>query len=106
MAGGVIEKPRRIGVYGSQQDLVATLLAQLGLGHDEFLFSKDLMNPQAPHFAFFTMPDGFGLITPENQLIYDCSSQRTVVDEGPQPGQNLPLGKAYLQKLYDDIASR
>ena len=106
MAGGVIEKPRRIGVYGSQQDLVATLLAQLGLSHDEFLFSKDLMNPQAPHFAFFTMPDGFGLITPENQLIYDCSSQRTVVDEGPQPGQNLPLGKAYLQKLYDDIASR
>ena len=106
MAGGVIEKPRRIDVYGSQQDLAATLLAQLGLSHSEFLFSKDLMNPCSPHFAFFAMPDGFGMVTPENQLIYDCSSQRTVVDKGSHPGQNLPQGKAYLQKLYDDIASR
>ena len=106
MAGGVIEKPRRIDVYGSQQDLAATLLAQLGLSHNEFLFSKDLMNPCSPHFAFFAMPDGFGMVTPENQLIYDCSSQRTVLDKGSNPGQNLPQGKAYLQKLYDDIASR
>jgi hypothetical protein len=28
------------------------------------------------------------------------------VDEGTTKGKNLPLGKAYLQKLYDDIAKR
>lgn len=28
------------------------------------------------------------------------------VDEGAAKGKNLPLGKAYLQKLYDDIAKR
>lgn len=106
LVGGALQRPRRIDVYGSQHDLAATLLAQLGLDHSAFRFSKDLLNPQAPHFAFFTMPDGLGIVTPDNRLIYDCQSSRTVLDEGTSPGLNLPLGQAYLQKLYDDIAQR
>lgn len=106
LVGGALRQPRRIDVYGSQHDLAATLLSQLGLDHSAFRFSKDLLNPAAPHFAFFTMPDGFGFVTPDNRLIFDCQSGRTVLDEGSSPGHNLPLGKAYLQKLYDDIAQR
>lgn len=106
LVGGAIQAPRRIGVYGSQHDLAATLLAQLGLDHSAFRFSKDLLNPRSPHFAFFTMPDGLGMITSDNRLIYNCQSSRTVIDEGNTPGLNLPLGQAYLQKLYDDIAQR
>ncbi len=64
------------------------------------------MNPAAPHFAFFTCPDAFGLVTPRNRLIYDCQSARAVVDEGAAPGQNLLPGQAYLQSLYDDLAGR
>lgn len=106
MLGGAVRAPRRIDVYGSQQDIAATLLAQLGLPHGEFLFSKDLMNPDAPHFAFFTVPDAFGMLTPDNRLIYDCQAARTALDEGTAPGKNLLPGQAYLQKLYDDIAAR
>ena len=106
MVGGAVKEPRRIAVYGSQQDIAATLLAQLGLDHSAFRFSKDLLDPAAPHFAFFTMPDGFGMVTPDNALIFDCQSDRVVVDEGSLPGRNLSLGKAYLQILYDDIAQR
>lgn len=106
LVGGAIKEPLRIAVYGSQQDIAATLLAQLGLDHSDFRFSKDLLHPAAPHFAFFTMPDGFGMVTPDNALIFDCQSDRLVLDEGTSPGRNLSLGKAYLQKLYDDIAQR
>lgn len=106
LVGGAIQGPRRIDTYGSQHDIAATLLAQLGLDHSTFRFSKDLLNPQVPHFAFFTMPDGFGMVSPDNRLIFDCQSSRTVLDEGTFPGRNLPLGQAYLQKLYDDIAQR
>ncbi len=106
MVGGAVRSPRRIEAYGSQHDLAATLLAQLGLPHGEFTFSKDLMNPCSPHFAFFTVPDAFGMATPENQLIYDNQSARVALDEGTQKGKNLPLGKAYLQKLYEDISRR
>lgn len=106
MVGGAIREPRLIDVYGSQQDIAATLLAQLGLPHGEFTFSKDLMNPASPHFAFFTVPDAFGMVTPDNQVIFDNQSNRVVLDEGTAKGKNLPMGKAYLQKLYDDLAGR
>lgn len=106
MVGGAVREPRRIDVYGSQHDIAATLLAQLALPHEEFVFSKDMLNPASPHFAFFTVPDAFGMVTADNQVIFNCQAGAVVVDEGTVKGKNLPLGKAYLQKLYDDIAKR
>ncbi|MBQ7554073.1 MAG: sulfatase-like hydrolase/transferase [Bacteroidaceae bacterium] len=106
MIGGVVKEPMRIDVIGSQQDIAATLLAQLGLPHDEFTFSKDMLNPDNPHFAFFTVPDAFGMVTEGNTLIFDNQAGKTVWDEGEQKGANLRKGQAYLQKLYDDIAKR
>lgn len=106
MVGGAVRQPRRIDTYGSQHDIAATLLAQLSLPHNEFTFSKDMLNPASPHFAFFTVPDAFGFVTPDNQLIFNNEANTIVVDEGTKKGQNLPSGQAYLQKLYDDIAKR
>ena len=106
IVGGAVRGPERIDVYGSQQDIAATLLAQLSIPHGEFTFSKDMLNPASPHFAFFTVPDAFGFLTPDNQLIFNNEADAIVVDEGPKKGQNLSLGQAYLQKLYDDIAKR
>lgn len=106
MVGGAVREPQRVDVYGSQHDIAATLLSQLGLPHNEFIFSKDMLNPSVPHFAFFTVPDAFGMVTEENQLIYDCQAGKVVVDEGGSKGKNLPFGQAYLQKMYDDIAQR
>ena len=106
MIGGVVKEPMRIDVIGSQQDIPATLLAQLGLSHAEFTFSKDMLNPDNPHFAFFTVPDAFGMLTEDNALIFDNQAGKTVWDEGENPGANLLKGQAYLQKLYDDIAKR
>ena len=106
MVGGAVRRPKTIDVYGSQQDIAATLLSQLGLPHHDFLFSKNLLDPASPHFAFFTVPDAFGLMTTDNQLIYDCQGSKVVLDEGSEKSKNLSMGKAYLQKLYDDIAKR
>ncbi len=106
LTGGAVSEPRRIDVYGSQHDLAATLLAQLGLPHSQFTFSKDLLDPAAPHFAFFTVPDAFGVVTADNRVVFDCQAGSVATDEGTARGKNLPLGKAYLQKLYDDLAAR
>ena len=64
--GGAVKEPRQIGTYGSQIDIAATLLGQLGLPHEEFIFSKNMLNPNSPHFGFFTFPNAFGMMTPEN----------------------------------------
>lgn len=106
MIGGAIRRPCRIDTYGSQHDLAATLLAQLGLPHEEFAFSKDLLCPDAPHFAFFTVPDAVGLVSPQGRVIYDCQSGQTPVNQGSDTDLLLQQAQAYLQKLYDDLAAR
>ncbi|MDE6113385.1 MAG: LTA synthase family protein, partial [Bacteroidales bacterium] len=106
LTGGVVRAPRRVDIYGSQQDIAATLLSQLGLPHGDYTFSKDLMNPESPHFAFFTCTDMFGFVTSDNRLVYDCQSGRVAVDGGAARGANLLPGQAYLQSLYDDLAGR
>lgn len=104
--GGAVKQPAKIDVYGSQIDIAATLLGQLGLPHEEFTFSKNLLNPASPHFAFFTHPNLFGMITEENEAVFNCEANSVSLDRGTHIGKNLPKGKAYLQKIYDDIAKR
>ena len=104
MVGGAISTHRRIEAIGSQQDIAATLLAQLGLQHSDFTFSKNLMDTLAPHFAFFTVPDAVGLVTDSGSVIYDCQSASIPWKEGAD--SHLQRAQAYLQKLYDDIAKR
>ena len=46
------------------------------------------------------------MVTPENQLVYNLDANTVQLDEGPEKGANLEKGKAFLQKLYDDLAKR
>ena len=102
--GGAITAAEEISTIGSQQDIAATILGQLGIAHDDFVFSKDLLCPNTNHFAFFTVNDLFGMVTLSNILIHDNKSGKAVVDKGEKKGENLQKGKAYLQKLYDYIS--
>ena len=106
LTGGAVKEPQRITAYGSQIDIAATLLAQLGLPHDDFTFSTIILNPSSPHFAFFTFPNIFGMVTADNEVVFNCESNTVAMDEGTHQGENLNKGKAYLQKLYDDLAKR
>ena len=106
MVGGALTEPRKIDTYGAQIDIAATLLGQLNLPHTDFKFSKNMMNPASPHFGFFTFPGAFGMVTRDNQMIFNYESDKLVMDEGEQKGKNLPWAKALLQKLYDDLEKR
>ena len=102
--GGAIAAPEKIATIGSQQDIAATLLGQLGIDHSEFIFSKDILCPTTPHFAFFTNNDLFGVVSDDNAIVHDNKLQKTVVNTGKMKDANLEKGKAYLQKLYDYIS--
>lgn len=103
LTGGAISRPMKVGIIGSQQDIAATLLGQLGIQHKDFLFSKNMLSDATPKFAFFTVPDAFGVVSEENSLIYDNQTQKAVYNKGNRLDFNLKRGQAYLQKLYDDI---
>ena len=104
--GGMIKRPEVVPVYGSQQDIAATVLGQLGINHQDMTFSKDLFSDAFHHSAFFMMNDGFGLIDDDNTVIYDNKLQRVRVDTGRLRGKNIKNGKATAQVLFDDIARR
>lgn len=106
LTGGAIAQPLKIKLIGSQQDIAATLLGQLKVKHEDFLFSKNMLSDATPKFAFFTVPDAFGVVSEENSFIYDNKSQKAVYNKGEKPGYNQRRGQAYLQKLYDDISKK
>ena len=103
LLGGKITA-QQVETIGCQSDIPATLLGILGVEHNEFLFSKDILDANAPHFAFFTFPDAMGMVTEENTVIYDNALNKAVFDEGSKKGLNKKRVQAYLQKLYDKIA--
>lgn len=105
--GGAIRQPMVVNEYASQIDLAATLLNQLNLPHDDFTFSKDIFNPDSPKYAFYTFPNGFGFVDSTGISVYDCESNRILLDT-PASGneQRLVKGKALLQTLYDDLGAR
>lgn len=105
LAGGAISRPMKVSIIGSQHDIAATLLGQLGVEHREFTFSKNMMSDATPKFAFFAVNDAFGIVSEENSLIYDNRAKRIVYDKG-EKSFNLKRGQAYLQKLYDDLARK
>lgn len=104
--GGAIRQPMVVNTLGSQQDIAATLLSQLGIDHKDLIFSKDMFSPAVNHFAFFLPNDGIGMITDDNVFLYDNQLKKTVFDTGRGKSKNLKSGKALLQVLFDDIAKR
>ena len=95
----------KVDVVGSQIDLAATLLAQLGLPHSDFAFSKDMLNTANPHFAFFTVPDAFGVVSDSGSTVFDNVSEKIYTNSHPDNAL-LERGKAFLQKIYDDLDKR
>lgn len=105
--GGAIKRPRIISTIASQIDISATLLNQLGIDHDDFVFSKDIMDPKLPHFAFYSFSDGFGFVTDSCTYIQDNKHDGFALSDSHDPeGKAERWGKAYLQRLYDDLSER
>ena len=101
--GALASTGRVVDIYGSQQDITATLLGQLGYDHSMFPFSKDLLDPKEPHYAFFMMNNGFGLIDDHGSMIYDYN-RKTVVKSQGKTSLYERRGKAITQMLFDYIA--
>ncbi len=102
LTGGALQRKGRIDTVGSQIDITATLLSAMGLDHKEFRFSKNILNPKSPHFAFFADPSLIGFVTDSDRTVFnlDTSEKESGKDT------DMDKAKAFLQTLYDDLATR
>lgn len=105
--GGAIKQPMVIDKIMNQTDMAATLLAQLGLNHDAFNFSRNVLSKEYTYpFAYWTFGGGCAFADSTGVTLYDLNADR-VADESPSPDSNrLQRVKAILQSSYDDLGSR
>ena len=102
--GGAVARPRVVEDYAAQIDIAATLLAQLGVAHDDFDYSKDIFAPTPPRkFAYYTFNDGFGVVDASGEAVWDATGGRAVTETNPEL---LDVGRTMLQTTYVDIGRR
>ena len=102
--GGAVARPRVVEDYASQIDIAATLLAQLGVPHDDFDYSKDIFAPTPPRkFAYYAFNDGFGVVDASGEAVWDATGGRAVTETNPEL---LDVGRTMLQTTYVDIGRR
>ena len=99
--GGVV-----VNDFSSQADLAATLLQQMNIATDEFEFSKDIFSPATPHYGFWTFNNGFGLISQEGYVRYDCTNNTVIEGEGDNVEEFTLDGQAIIQKMHNDLLAR
>lgn len=105
-AGGAVKERRLIEKICSQADIATTLLSQLNIDTKDFPFSRDILAPTYKQLAFYTFPNGFGVIDTSGYTVFDCGSMHTMLQQGPNSDSLTTKGQAILQKLYDDIAAK
>lgn len=110
--GGAVKEHRVVSSIMAQSDMAATLLGQLDIPHDDFIFSRDVMSKtyRRPS-AFHTFDNGMTLIDSLGVVTYDNNAKRTIYSELFTGGQmDIKLYeskiKAVLQTVYKDAATR
>ena len=101
--GGAVKRHQVVDKISSQIDLSATLLGQLGIKHDDFMFSKDVFDNNSPEFAIFAFNNGFGIIEKEGYASYDYDSQTEITSTD---AEILKRGKSFIQTVYRDFERR
>ena len=104
--GGAVKAPIEINKVCNQTDLPATLLGQLGLRHDDFRFSRDVLSEtyQEP-FAINTYDDGYSVYDSTGFVNYDFIGEKIVKSEGEQVTKLMEKAKAVLQAASEELAT-
>ena len=95
-------RKKKINTLGSQSDIAATLLYQLGMDSKNYPWSKDLMNPNVPEFALHTINKGYGWVTPKGNMTFQMQSNIYVEDlfDPKNRKAEIKKGNALLNEVY------
>ena len=107
MVGGAVKEPQTVTALCNQTDICATLLGLLGLPHDDFRFSRDVLSesyryPTAVHNYYNAQL----LIDSTGYILYDFDAQRFTVSQTADPERLLRINKAILQTTTNDLMNR
>jgi phosphoglycerol transferase MdoB-like AlkP superfamily enzyme len=91
----------------NQHDFAPSICKQLSI-KNPFKYGKDIFNPFARKFAYYSYDVGFGFVTDSGSYVYDLRDKKEILSTFNSKGGTLradSFGKAYLQVLYTDYLS-
>ena len=102
--GGAIREPRRMDVLMNQSDIPATLLSQLGIQHDDYPWSRNVLSKNYIYpFVYCNYPAGILFSDSTGTSIYDIDGDAVMMEEPADGGLRIMRAKAILQTSYDDL---
>ena len=105
--GGAIKGPKYIDKICNQSDFAATLLGQMGLNHDDFTFSRDVLSQTYRYpLAVHNYNNAQSMIDSTGFILYDFDANRFLVRRSKNAEQMLQVSKAILQKTTYNLKNR
>ena len=99
-AGGAVKAHRQVNTLCSQTDVVPTLLAQMGIEHSAYTFSKNVLDSTAVPFAFYSFNDGFALLTERDTIVVDAKADKLVMGKDAEVSRQA---HAFMQRVMETI---
>lgn len=100
--GGVVRRPMQVDRIMNQSELPATLLGQMAITHDEFIFSRDVFSPDYKYpCAFHAYNGGISFVDSTGYTTYDIDGKRSILNPDAVRERKA---KGILQYLYRRIS--
>ena len=103
--GGAVSKVRTYDTIIAQNDMVATILSQMGIPHnEEFPWSRNVFSRSYTYpFAYCNYPAGALFVDGSGKTMMDVQSGYIMADEPEPSEERLKHLQVMLQKTYDTI---
>ncbi len=102
--GGAIREPRRMQVLMNQSDIAATLLSQMGIRHEEYRWSRNVLSRTYTYpFVYCNWPAGILFADSTGTSIYDIDGDAVMMEQPADGGLRIMRAKALLQSSYDQL---
>lgn len=103
--GGAVREPRKMDILMNQSDIPATLLSQMGIRHDDYPWSRNVLSQTYTYpFVYCNYPAGMLFADSTGTSIYDIDGDAVMVEQPEDGGLRILRAKAILQTSYDQLS--
>jgi phosphoglycerol transferase MdoB-like AlkP superfamily enzyme len=106
LGGALNGKTATISKTGSQTDIASTLLAQLKIPANNFIWSKNLLDSTTSSWAFFSFNNGFGYLQPGKYLVFDNIGRLPIQKSKNITPKDIYIARALQQAAFQDYLDK
>jgi phosphoglycerol transferase MdoB-like AlkP superfamily enzyme len=95
-----------INTVVNQTDIAKSLLGQMGIENQDFIFGKNFFTANTPEKTIYAFNNGYGYVSDSLIYYYERDPDKYTVVKGKISKDALDQGKAFMELLYDDLMDR